>query len=189
MAANTVPSARKRRREAPDAQHGATMRRWGRLLGRGVPESRRHSAMMHAYADDSANATDAIYAAVVLPDRLCKVALSRLADFKNSLHVPNSAELHCRVLFHGSKRTRSEWADVDLKRVESLLPELCQGLRRVCEPPVSASMPFQGPPAPRLGDQHPMGISEVKGVATIGYMAIHQQLLDRFGTAGVRLWI
>jgi hypothetical protein len=145
--------------------------------------------MIHAYADDSVNATDAIYAALVLPDRLCEVALSHLADFKISLQVPIRAELHCRILFNASARRRSEWAHVDLKAAEPLLRKLCQELRRVSAAPVSASMPLRGPVAPRLGDDHPMRISEVKGVATLGYMAMHQELLDRFGRVGVRLWL
>lgn len=144
--------------------------------------------MMHAYADDSATAMHAIYAAVVLPDRLCSLAVSHLADFKRALNVPVEAELHCHVLFHTFKRDRSEWRHVHPDAAECELRVLCRSLRQISAEPVAAVMPFAGPTAPRLGPDHPV-VSEVKGVATFGYMALHQLLIDKFGVDGVRLWL
>ena len=144
--------------------------------------------MIHAYADDSATDTHAIYAGVVLPDYQCPLAIEYLGDFKRALSVPVEAELHCHELFHTSSRTESDWRHVDLEAAEIEILNLCRRLRQISRDPVSTMMPITGPTAPRLGSDHPL-VSDTKGVATLGYMALHQQLIDRFGVDGVRLWL
>jgi len=156
----------------------------GRL---GLREARRQelpTVMLHAYADDSASSTHAVYAALLLPDRLAGEGSLRLRAFKESVDVSVDTELHCRVLFNESARANSPWSAVKLDTVQRALLDLCRALRQISADPVSTRMTFSGATAPpRHGN--PSGI--VDAIATMGYAALHQALIDKFGADGVRL--
>jgi len=129
----------------------------------------------------------------------CGVALYRqekvaeaeriLAGAKEAAGVPLTARIHCRVLFSGDARRRSEWANVSAERVNEMIRELCRDLQPLGERPLVAVIdPRSVPVVPAAGGAPEIRLTD-KGIASTAYQAVLPFLYMRYGPDGYRLWI
>lgn len=67
-----------------------------------------------AFGDESTSANNrfAIYSFIGFSPKGVEAATSILADVKKQFGIPNSARLHCRVLFSGDQRAKTEWSEL-----------------------------------------------------------------------------
>lgn len=75
-----------------------------------------------AFGDESSSANNrfAIYSFIGFSPKGVEAATSMLADVKKQFGVPDSARLHCRILFSGDQRAKTEW--------KRLCPKFCRKL-------------------------------------------------------------
>lgn len=145
--------------------------------------------MIHAFGDDR------VMAEVVT----CGIALYRqenivdaeriLAAAKETVGVSSSARIHCRVLFSGDARRRSEWADIRAERVNEIILGLCRAQQRVGERPLVAVIDPRGVSVVPASDGCPEIRLTDKGIASPAYQALQPFLHMRYGESGYRLWI
>jgi hypothetical protein len=82
-----------------------------------------------AFGDESsANNRYAIYSFIGFSPKGVEAATSVLADVKEQFGVPNSARFHCRVLFSGDQRAKTEWNQLDPKDTAEFCRKLSSGL-------------------------------------------------------------
>ncbi len=145
--------------------------------------------MIHAFGDDSVM-DDIVTCGIALYQQERVAEVERiLGAAKGTAGVPQTARIHCRVLFSGDARRRSEWADVTAERVNKIILDLCCALQPVGERPLVAVMDPRNVPVVPASDGAPEIRLTDKGVASTAYQAVLPFLYMRYGQGGFRLWI
>lgn len=154
-----------------------------------------------AFGDESTSAGDryAIYSIVGFSPKGVEVATSMLSNIKQHFGVPNSARLHCRVLFSGNQRAKTEWAALNPKHTAEVCRNLSMELLRL-EPmwcyghfdlSTLSSLPrpnlMSGKFSGDAGREFSMGFG-MKQAQKYAYSAAELHFVQRFGD-GVRFWI
>jgi hypothetical protein len=145
--------------------------------------------MVLAFGDDSVM-DDVVACGIALYQQERAPDAERILDAtKEKAGVPRSARIHCRVLFSGDARRRSDWAGVSAERVNDFILGLCRALKPVGERPLVAVIDPRNVPIVPASDGCPEIRLTDKGIASTSYQFVLPFLYMRYGHGGFRLSI
>ncbi|MBX3302162.1 MAG: hypothetical protein KF693_08095 [Nitrospira sp.] len=143
-----------------------------------------------AFADESVTPEIIVCAAAIFPIEQVAMAVARLASMKEDLGLSPTAALHCRVIFNGNERRRSDWRNISPQSITSAIMALCQDLSVMGHRPVA----FVSPPLsivipPPPNDKSKAVSLDDKGQVATGYQVLSFHLTKVYGHGGAKLWI
>jgi hypothetical protein len=74
------------------------------------------------FGDESAQNSAVTYGLVMVPAKRAAEVNTALNELKVRYGAPEQARIHCRLLFAGSKRKKSEWAHLEPEHVFRTCP-------------------------------------------------------------------
>ena len=148
------------------------------------------------YADESSHGNVVVCALAVFSSLVIAEAEDKLAKAKRSVGMSPEALLHCKILFNGDRRRKSEWSNVEPRDIYSMLRRLCIEIKQLAEQPVISFTCRDDIPAELI---HPLNESEPvsykaspfneKGAISFLYSSIFARASNKYGLGRVRVWI
>lgn len=146
--------------------------------------------MFAIYGDESTSGKTTVYGALFVPNSQIGRAEEILRQTKQEYGVPEGAELHCYVLFHGDHRKKSQWSHLGEERTYAFAEQL---LSRLCALPcifsVGAIHRSEYPQELPAGAGFPAGQFETKQLTALAFQAATIPLVQNLDRKTVHLHV
>jgi hypothetical protein len=146
--------------------------------------------MFTIYGDESTSGKTTVYGALFVPSSQIGRAEQILRQTKQEYGVPEGAELHCYVLFHGDHRKKSKWSHLGEEQTYAFAEQLLSRFRALpCIFSVGAIHRSEYPQALLAGAGFPAGQFETKQLTALAFQAATIPLVQNFDRATVCLYV
>jgi len=146
--------------------------------------------MFTIYGDESTSGNTTVYGAFFVSNSQIGRAEEILRRTKQEYGVPEGAELHCYVLFHGDHRKKSQWSDLAEEQTYAFAELLLSRLRALpCIFSVGAVHRHEYPQELPAGAGIPAGQFETKQLTALAFHAATIPLVQNLDRATVSLQV
>ena len=146
--------------------------------------------MFTIYGDESTSGNTVVYGAYFVPNSQIGRAEEILRQTKQEYDVPEEAELHCKVIFHGDPRKNSQWSHLTEEQTYAFAEQLLSCLSALpCIFSVGAIHRSEYPQELPTGARFPAGQFETKQLTGLAFQAATIPLVENFDRATVSLHV